>query len=48
MVLHRRRTALATKIAAIVATTLLAACTTLGPDYQEPEVEWLQQWQSDL
>ena len=48
MVLHRRRTALATKIAAIVATTLLAACTTLGPDYEEPEVEWLQHWQSDL
>jgi NodT family efflux transporter outer membrane factor (OMF) lipoprotein len=23
----------------------LSACTTLGPDYQEPEVSWLQQWQ---
>ncbi|RLA04447.1 MAG: TolC family protein [Gammaproteobacteria bacterium] len=24
---------------------VLAACTTVGPDYQEPEVDWLQQWQ---
>ncbi len=40
--------ALAAKTAAIVATTLLAACTTLGPDYQEPDVAWLQHWQSDL
>ena len=23
----------------------LNACTTLGPDYQEPEVDWLQDWQ---
>lgn len=27
---------------------LLAACTTLGPDYQEPDVAWLKTWQSDL
>ena len=26
----------------------LAACVTLGPDYQEPEVEWLREWQPDL
>jgi len=25
---------------------LLGACTTLGPDYQEPQVDWLQDWQS--
>ena len=24
------------------------ACTTLGPDYREPEVQWLDEWQSDL
>lgn len=28
--------------------SLLCACTTLGPDYEEPEVSWLQDWQSDL
>jgi len=27
---------------------LLQACTTLGPDYEEPPVEWLQDWQTDL
>ncbi|HEY5647702.1 MAG TPA: TolC family protein, partial [Pseudomonadales bacterium] len=27
---------------------LLAGCTTLGPDYEEPEVAWLADWQTDL
>ena len=27
---------------------LLAGCVTLGPDYQEPDVTWLQDWQTDL
>ena len=27
---------------------LLNACTTLGPDYQEPEVNWLKDWQPSL
>ena len=26
----------------------LAGCTTLGPDYREPEVAWLEAWHSDL
>ncbi len=26
----------------------LVGCTTLGPDYQEPEVAWLSDWQTDL
>jgi len=26
----------------------LQACTNLGPDYEEPEVAWLEQWQTDL
>ena len=26
----------------------LQACTNLGPDYEEPTVEWLQQWETDL
>jgi NodT family efflux transporter outer membrane factor (OMF) lipoprotein len=27
---------------------LATACTTLGPDYKEPEVTWLNDWQPDL
>lgn len=27
---------------------VLGACTTLGPDYEEPEVEWLDDWQTNL
>ncbi|TDG12052.1 efflux transporter outer membrane subunit [Seongchinamella unica] len=30
------------------ASLLLQACTNLGPDYEEPEVAWLEQWQTDL
>ncbi|QFU75268.1 TolC family protein [Halioglobus maricola] len=26
----------------------LQACTTLGPDYEEPTVDWLQTWETDL
>ena len=26
----------------------LSACTTLGPDYEEPEVSWLAEWQTEL
>ena len=26
----------------------LGGCTTLGPDFREPEVEWLQDWQPTL
>ena len=37
-----------TRLAALAAAGLLAACTTLGPDYQEPEVAWLADWQTDL
>lgn len=31
-----------------VTVLVLTACTTLGPDYEEPEVAWLSNWQSDL
>ncbi|MGB5162333.1 MAG: efflux transporter outer membrane subunit [Thermoanaerobaculia bacterium] len=30
------------------AVLVLSACTTLGPDYQEPDVAWLHDWQPDL
>lgn len=26
----------------------LGGCSTLGPDYREPEIEWLERWQPDL
>ncbi len=32
-------------LAAGLALTVLSACTVLGPDYQEPDVNWLKQWQ---
>ena len=27
---------------------LLSGCVTVGPDYEEPDVAWLQDWQTDL
>jgi NodT family efflux transporter outer membrane factor (OMF) lipoprotein len=36
------------RIAFLILLSSLSACTTLGPDYQEPQVEWLQDWQADL
>ncbi|MEP4146400.1 MAG: TolC family protein [Halioglobus sp.] len=35
-------------LAATCAALALQACTNLGPDYQEPEVSWLQDWETDL
>ena len=26
----------------------ISGCTTLGPDYLEPEVSWINQWETDL
>lgn len=34
--------------AALVLSGLLQACTNLGPDYQEPEVSWLEEWETNL
>ncbi|KAA1188438.1 efflux transporter outer membrane subunit [Pseudohalioglobus sediminis] len=31
-----------------LAAIILQACTNLGPDYEEPPVDWLQQWETDL
>ena len=33
------------RLALIGVSLALAACTTLGPDYREPDVEWLATWQ---
>lgn len=33
---------------ALATAALLSACTTLGPDYREPEITWLRSWQADL
>ena len=36
-------------IIALLATLLvLSSCTVLGPDYQEPEVDWLEDWRSTV
>lgn len=35
-------------IAVVFAAFALQACTNLGPDYEEPQVEWLDEWQTDL
>jgi NodT family efflux transporter outer membrane factor (OMF) lipoprotein len=32
----------------VLVTLVLSACTTVGPDYQEPDVAWLEDWQPDL
>jgi NodT family efflux transporter outer membrane factor (OMF) lipoprotein len=36
------------RAAVVFAASTLAACTTLGPDYQEPEVAWLDDWRTTL
>ena len=36
------------RLVAIALALSLSACTTLGPDYEEPPVEWLDAWQTDL
>ena len=37
-----------TAAAAVCVVVCLQACTNLGPDYQEPDVAWLQEWETDL
>lgn len=34
--------------ALLLATLFSGACTTLGPEYEEPQVDWLQGWQSSV
>lgn len=34
--------------AVLLAVLALSACVTVGPDFQEPNVAWLNEWQSDL
>jgi len=36
------------RMAVLWAAFALNACTTLGPDYQEPEVQWLGEWNTSL
>ena len=36
------------RLIAIALALSLSACATLGPDYEEPPVEWLDAWQTDL
>ena len=46
--MHRLINKLFPRVAPLLAAITLSACTTLGPDYQEPEVKWLQDWQPSL
>ena len=39
---------LPSRLALLSTVLLLGACTTLGPDYREPDVAWLRDWQPDL
>jgi NodT family efflux transporter outer membrane factor (OMF) lipoprotein len=36
------------RASALGGTLLLASCTLLGPDYEEPDIHWLAAWQPDL
>lgn len=36
------------RLAAACAAVVLQACTNLGPDYEQPDVAWLAQWETDL
>ncbi len=36
------------RLALLLVAISLSACTTLGPDYHEPELEWLKDWQPAL
>ena len=46
--MRRRSYYLFRRITLLFAIITLSACTTLGPDYREPEVAWLQDWQPSL
>lgn len=46
--MHRLTNQLFPRVAPLLAAIALSACTTLGPDYEEPEVKWLQDWQPSL
>lgn len=36
------------RVAIVCALFTLNACTTLGPDYKQPDIDWLDKWQPDL
>lgn len=46
MTIHRASNAV--RGAALIALCWAAGCTTLGPDYKEPQVDWLDAWETDL
>jgi len=35
-------------VAPLITVWVVAACATLGPDYREPEIDWLDEWDSEL
>lgn len=36
------------RLTPVLAALMLSACTTLGPDYQAPQVDWLENWKTTL
>jgi len=46
--MHRPAGFLLMRVALVWGALVLSACTTLGPDYREPEVDWLARWQASL
>ena len=32
----------------LVAQLVISSCTVLGPDYEEPKVDWLEDWRSTV
>ena len=46
--MHKPACSLVLRAALTCGSLMLGACTTLGPEYQEPEVDWLQDWQSSM
>jgi len=46
--LGKRSTVLRLGIGVLITAAFVSGCTTLGPDYEEPEIEWLADWQTDL
>ncbi len=37
-----------TRLLALCVASMLSACTVLGPEFQEPEVAWLSDWETDF
>jgi NodT family efflux transporter outer membrane factor (OMF) lipoprotein len=46
--MHSSALRLISRVSLLFGAVTLAGCTTLGPDYEEPQIDWLQEWQPSL